>query len=368
MVKGGVDMEQKQYIVPEKIIDTKEENLLLSLTESYQKLLEPSLAGKLAEKVGSIIPDKIKDFSSQIMEKASDTDIFVKALEVVGKSFAILEEYAAKVTLSEAEILKQINRISSDNQITTMDEICLIRSYELSKIVNKNKFTDVIAALVEGGATGAAGFAGIPFNLALSTFLFYRAVQSVALFYGYDVKNDPAELSIASEVFMNALNPSVANGSELSGAVAKIMLFTTATSVKQTVKKGWTAMAEHGGVHLLLAQMRALANNAAKKAIEKAVKKSLEKTAFTEVLEQLGKKMTQKSLGKAIPYIGAFFGATIDTAQMIQIIKYADIFYQKRFILEKEHRISMLLDYSTGDVNPRIEEMEGHFKELSGKE
>ena len=153
-------MEQKQYIVPEKIIDTKEENLLLSLTESYQKLLEPSLAGKLAEKVGSIIPDKIKDFSSQIMEKASDTDIFVKALEVVGKSFAILEEYAAKVTLSEAEILKQINRISSDNQITTMDEICLIRSYELSKIVNKNKFTDVIAALVEGGATGAAGFAG----------------------------------------------------------------------------------------------------------------------------------------------------------------------------------------------------------------
>lgn len=343
-MKGGVYMEQKQYIVPEKIIDAKEEHLLLTLTENYQKLLEPSLAGKLAGKVGSMIPEKIKDFSGQIVEKASEADIFVKALEVVGKSFAVLEQYAAKVTISDEEILKQINTISDNNIITTLDEICLVRSYELSKIVNKYKFGDVIVALVEGGATGAIGFAGIPFNLAFSTFLFYRAVQSVALFYGYDVKNDPAELSIASEVFMNALNPGIANSSELSGAIAKIMLFTTTSSVKQTVKKGWVAMAEHGGVHLLLAQMRALANNAARKALEKAGKKGLEKTAFTEVFEQIGKKITQKSLGRAMPYIGAVVGATIDSAQMIQIIKYADIFYHKRFILEKESRISTLLD------------------------
>ena len=90
-----------------------------------------------------------------------------------------------------------------------------------------------------------------------------------------------------------------------------------------------------------------LANNAAKKAIEKAGKKGIEKTAFTEVFEQIGRKLTQKSIGKAIPYVGAVIGATLDTAQMVQIIKYADIFYNKRFILEKEIRINALLGYKS---------------------
>ena len=141
---------------------------------------------------------------------------------------------------------------------------------------------------------------------------------------------------------MNALNPKSNNETELSGTIAKIMLLSTASSVKQTVQKGWVAMAEKGGVHLLITQMRALAHASARKALEKAGKKGLEKTVFTEVFEQIGKKLTQESIKKSIPYIGAFIGATIDTYQMIQIIKYADIFYQKRFILEKELRIKAL--------------------------
>lgn len=42
--------------------------------------------------------------------------------------------------------------------------------------------------MIEGGGTGAFGFWGLPFNLVLSTFLYFRAVQSIAMFYGYDVK------------------------------------------------------------------------------------------------------------------------------------------------------------------------------------
>ena len=42
-------------------------------------------------------------------------------------------------------------------------------------------------------AGGVAGFAGIPFNNALSTFIYYCTVQSVAMSYGYDEKNDSAE-------------------------------------------------------------------------------------------------------------------------------------------------------------------------------
>lgn len=337
-------MSGKTYKIPRQIIDAKEAKSLETLTETYNKMIEPSIASKAISKIGEKIPEPVKDFANVAKDKLTDNELILKSLELLGKSFQTLEQFAAKVTLNEKDIVKMVNPKVRNNDITCLEEICLARGYQISKLVGKAKFVDIILTAVEGAATGYAGFIGLPFNLAASTFLFYRAVQSTALFYGYDIKNDPAELQIASEVFMNAMSPKNNNDSELSSAIAKVMLLSTTTSVKQTVKKGWTVMAEKGGVHLWLTQMRALANTAAKKALEKAGKKGLEKTVFTEVFEQLGKKLTQKSIGKAIPKIGAFIGATIDTAQMIQILKYADVFYNKRFLLEKEERIQMLLD------------------------
>lgn len=333
---------ERMYNVPAIIIDEKEARQLDSLTDAYNKMLEPTKLNKAVAKIGDKIPTSIKEFASEAKIKVSENEIFLKSLEVLGKGFQTIEQYAAKLTLSEKQIINQLNEINSENPIISLNEICLLRGYDISKAVNKVKMADIGAALVEGAATGAPGFAGIPFNLVLSTFLYYRSVQSVALFYGYDIKNDPAELQIASEVFMNALSPKSNNESELSGTIAKIMLLTTASSVKQTVQKGWVAMAEKGGVHLLITQMRALAHASARKALEKAGKKGLEKTVFTEVFEQIGKKLTQKTISRAVPVAGAVIGATIDTAQMIQIIKYADIFYNKRFILEKELRIKAL--------------------------
>ena len=352
VMNGGVLM-NKQYIIPSVIVDPKEEKSLITLTEAYNKMVEPNVVGKTISKIGQKIPEPIKEFVDSKKEKLSEAELLVKSLEILGKGFQTIEQFASKVTLSEKEIIKRANSLNPDNPISTLDELCLLRSYDISKLVNKNKFVDIIVTAIEGAATGAPGFAGIPFNLVLSTFLFYRAVQSIALFYGYDIKNDPAELQIATEVFINAINPRTKNSGEISNVIAKIMLFSTATSIKQTVKKGWTAMAEKGGIHLLLVQLRALAHKSAKKALAKAGKKGLEETAFTELFEQIGKKITQKSLGKVMPYIGAIIGATIDTAQMIQIIKYADIFYCKRFILEKESRINLLIE-SNVQLNPAI--------------
>jgi len=39
----------------------------------------------------------------------------------------------------------------------------------------------------------------MPFNLALSAFVYCRAAHSVALHLGYDVKDDPRELQFAAE-------------------------------------------------------------------------------------------------------------------------------------------------------------------------
>jgi hypothetical protein len=170
------------------------------------------------------------------------------------------------------------------------------------------------------------------------------------MFYGYDVKNDPAELIIAGDVFMNALSPSNKASNEVSSIIGKIMILTEATAIKQTAKKTWTDMAARGGVGLLLTQMRALANKSAQKALEKAGEKGLEESAFKGVFEQIGKGLTKKAIGKAVPVIGAVIGGLFDTRQMNKIIDYADVFYNKRYILEKEVRINELIEDNEEDV------------------
>lgn len=89
--------------------------------------------------------------------------------------------------------------------------------------------------------------------------------------------------------------------------------------------------------------MRASANKAAKTALEKAGKKGLEENLFKGVFEQIGKKATKEAVGKSTFVVGAFVGAFFDVAQMNRVLEYADVFYNKRFLLEKEVRIKMLL-------------------------
>ena len=170
------------------------------------------------------------------------------------------------------------------------------------------------------------------------------------MFYGYDVKNDAAELMIAGDVFMNSLSPRSKGSNEVSSIIGKIMVMTETTAIKQTAKKTWSEMAARGGVGLLLTQMRALANKSAQKALEKAGQKGLEENVFRGVFEQIGKGLTKKAIGKAVPYIGAVIGGLFDTALMNTVIDYADVFYNKRYLLEKEVRVNTLVKGDTDGI------------------
>ncbi|WEM62387.1 EcsC family protein [Streptococcus parauberis] len=178
----------------------------------------------------------------------------------------------------------------------SFDEINTLKSYDISEIINKYKTKDLLLALSEGAATGALGFSGLPFNLVLSNFLYFRAVQSIAMYYGYDVKNDPSELVIASSVYTNALSPSNSDlNNELSASIAKIVLISKATIIQQTSKKTWSAMIERGGATLLLTQIRALSNKAAANALQKAGQKGLENSIFKETFELIGEIDTKNN-------------------------------------------------------------------------
>lgn len=336
-------IEERAYKVPDPIVNKKEATSLVALTDRYNKLIEPGLLSRAGTKIGEVIPEPIKKIGSSVKGTISEAELFSQCMKVVIEGFNILEKQASRMSISEASVVKMINKTLKYNEIDTLEEVCLVRSYDISKVVETYKTRDLLLAFVEGGSTGYFGFAGLPFNLVLSLFLYYRAVQSLAMFYGYDVKNDSAELVIASEVFMNALSPDSKGSNEMSSIIGKVMVMTEVSALKQTAKKTWADIAAHGGVGLLLTQMRALANKSAQKALEKVGQKGLENSLFREVFEQIGKKLTKKTLGKAIPVAGAVIGALFDTAQMNTILDYADVFYNKRYILEKEVRINTLL-------------------------
>ena len=347
MKEDSTMTDEKNILLPSPIIDAKEDDSIKKLCERYEKLITPGMLAKAGKKVVEVIPKPIKNVGKKAKDAITEQELYAQCMKMVVEGFEILEKQAAKLTVSENTIVKKINEVSKDVDITSIDEVCLARSYDISKLVNKYKTQDLGLALVEGGVTGYFGFAGLPFNLVLSTFLYYRAVQSVAMYYGYDIKNDPAELVIASDVFMNALSPSSQGTNEVTGIIGKIMIMTEITAVKQLSKKTCEEMAKHGGVALLICQMRALANKAAQKALEKAGQKGLEESLFKGVFEQIGKSLSKKALGKAVPVASAVIGAMFDTAQMNTVLEYADVFYNKRYLLEKEVRINTLLGVSS---------------------
>lgn len=335
--------EKPVYSVPVPIIDTKEENSIATLNTRYEKLCKPTTLGKAGKAVSKIVPDAVKNVARDLGNTISEQELYAQVMKVIASSFKLIEETAAKYTIPRSTIIKRVNKTVKDNKITKAEEICFARGYDISKLVNNYRTGDLAIALAEGATTGFFGFAGLPFNLVLCMFICYRAVQSVAMFYGYDVKEDPSELIIASDVFMNALSPSTANANEVSNTIVKIMAFAEAQSLKQATKKTYAEMISKGGASLLVVQLRALANKAAQKALDKAGVKGLESSAFKAVFEQIGKGLGKKSVGKMIPGLSAVIGAAFDISQMNTVITYADVFYNKRFLIEKTQRINALV-------------------------
>lgn len=220
-------------IAPEVILDDREIKEIKELSDRYEKLTSPGAFEKLGEGAASLLPQWIKDAAQQAAETLTEQELYEQMMRVVADGFGALERAAAAATVSEQQVLGAFE--SADNvKLSSLDEVCLLRGYDVARVANGQNISHTLAALVEGGATGVVGFAGIPFNVVLSTFLYYRAVQSIAMFYGYDVKGDPAELVIAGEVLSVAFAPS---GSRLGGNVAmvgKVMALAEAAAVGQT--------------------------------------------------------------------------------------------------------------------------------------
>ncbi len=347
------------WVLPDPLLTNRELAELEVLTEQYEKMVAPSKLKQLTDMAGLKIPENLRtavgDAVDELTSEIQQQELYAQVMKQVVDGFKAIEEQAAKYSVTEAQIVEAANTTLEDVTIRSIDELFMLRSFDVARIAAGENGRHLLLAATEGAVTGAPGFAGLPFNIVFSMFLYYRAVQSVAMMYGFNVKEDPAEMVIAGDVFSNAMAPSAGSADGMAVAIGKVMLVAEMEGVKQTVKKGWTAMAARGGAAMLVTQIRALANVAARKALENAGKKSLENSVFKNVLEQIGRNITQKSLGKAIPVFGGVVGALFDVSQMNRVLQYANIFYHKRFIIEKQERIARLVGVETASVSGGVE-------------
>lgn len=334
----------KRRTYPKPILDAREQALITALQNEFEAFTKPGVIErglkKLTSAVGCVVPQFLKKMLTDAGLSMNDWELIQKTLQIAEKGFHLLTQQASRMTVSKPGVIKKLS--ACGNAISTFEEVCLLRSYDIDGVIEDETYKDILLAAIEGAATGFFGFPGVPFNLALSFFLYFRAAQSVALHYGYDVKCDPRELQFAAEVTLQSLDPSFAGGG-LGGLIGKMMLSAEISTLKQSLGRlSYAEMAKRGGSELIYVQIRAFANKAAKTALEKAGREGAEAGVFKSLLAQLAKRMPKEAGKKGLPVIGAFIGGLSDAYLMGRILRGAKMIYHKRYLFEKEHRISLL--------------------------
>lgn len=107
-------MEGKRYIVPEPVLNQKESKALTELTERYNKLITPGILAKTGSKIGKTIPEPVKKIGGNIKDTITEAELFAQCMKVVGEGFHILEKQAARMSISETAIVKQVNKSIKD--------------------------------------------------------------------------------------------------------------------------------------------------------------------------------------------------------------------------------------------------------------
>ena len=108
--------------IPKLIVDEKEQEMLNTLSERYEKFTRPGMVEKIGKKAGELMPEKIKKIGKDIGTSISEKELYIQIMNVLADGFKIIEEQSAKCSISEKQILKNINKNSS-YEIEKLEEI-----------------------------------------------------------------------------------------------------------------------------------------------------------------------------------------------------------------------------------------------------
>ena len=80
-------------------------------------------------------------------------------MKIVAEGFGTLERYAAAATVSEKDVLSEISKVS-EWQLSSLDELCLFRSYIVARASQGQNIQHLLLAAVEGGRNRGCRFCG----------------------------------------------------------------------------------------------------------------------------------------------------------------------------------------------------------------
>ncbi len=170
----------KRRTFPKPILDAREEALIAALQKEFKAFTKPSVVArglkKLTNAAGCIIPALVKKAFSDAQSSVSEWEMIQKTLEIAEQGFHKLTEHASRMTVSKPDVVEKL--AARGPEISAFEEVCLMRSYDIEAVIEDKTYRDMLLAALEGAATGAFGFIGLPFNLALSFFLYFRAAQA----------------------------------------------------------------------------------------------------------------------------------------------------------------------------------------------
>lgn len=343
------------YNPPEPIVNSRERRRFSELKNKYEDFRSPNFFGRQANRMKSRAASAGRKLQKRVpglgaaqksmkkmLKEASDKQIVKQALSKAAKGGGLVLRWCAQGTLSKSAVHRRLE--SNGIEAAEFEHICGCRSYEIADLADKDWKSRWGAAL-QGIGTGALGGArGVGLNLALSTVLFLRATQRVALHYGYDAVNREEEQVIASKVALQSLQPDEGPATGSTGSLlGKMMAAGEISALKKALKHStYQEMAQRGGAQLLYTKLRATANKAAQSALNKAGKEGFETTLVRRLLRDLGERIPKRVGQRVVPIVGGLIGGCIDTKQMQQVITGANLIYHKRFIAEKEERVLRL--------------------------
>ncbi|WP_062233830.1 EcsC family protein [Fictibacillus sp. FJAT-27399] len=197
--------------------------------------------------------------------------------------------------LSEARIFNPEVEIIEDLQSCTIDQLTYIAQQQIAR--------SRMLSLAQGGLSGTGGLLLLGMDIPAMIALQVRSIQYIAMNYGYDIQK-PSEMMMSLKVFhastlpkryqyvsWNELLEEISNGERDS------FFYVGDESVADV---SWLSMPLKQGMKGIIITM-------------------------------LKKKMVQ-----GIPLLGVLFGAAMNYQKSREVTEFAQKFYQKRFLLEKQ--------------------------------
>ena len=200
------------------------------------------------------------------------------------------------------------------------EDIASLELEEIDKTVGFLAAKYKSLAGLEGGATGAAGVAGILIDVPALVTLNLRAVGEYATYYGFDVTSQQERLWV-----MNVLGYA-SSPNDLSKQHALAQLVLIAQDVAR--RRAWEVLEEH---------------------------------AFVQILQQIAKavgiRLTKAKLAQVIPAVGAAVGAGFNAYYTSRVCDAAYYLYRERFLAEKygDHVIEATVQ-PAASIDPEYDE------------